>query len=183
LALAVACALLLLSAPVHARRVEVSDELMVDHEPDRLVLRHRERGTVELTITNTGERTLLVELEHQTIRNAGASGGNLDMSLVRLQDGEMAVITVTVESFASFLGEHGVSDCHIRIRWGPDPSPGSSDFSIDGEATIIIPVDDDFTVERFVIIGVVLLVVAILAAVVWLVGGRGGGLRGAARQP
>ena len=182
-ALVVLFALLLMTMLVQAERVQLDEDLVADFDPDRLSLRHRERGTVELTVSNTGDRTLGVELEHLTIRSAGASGGTLDLSSFRLQGGEIATVTVVVESYASYIGEHGVSDCHIRIRWGPEISLGSYNFTAGGEATIVMPVDDDFTVERLIVVGLVCLVVATVAAVVWLVRGsarrRRGGLEGA----
>jgi hypothetical protein len=182
-ALAVLFVLLVMAVPVQATRVHLGEDLVVDFEPDRLSLKHRERGTVELTVTNTGNRTLGVMLVHLTIKSPGASGGTIDPSFFTLQGGQSASVTVIVESYASYLGANGISDCHIDVRWGPDLDPESPNSTVEGQARIIIPVDDDFTVERLVVIGLVAMLVAIAVAVVWLVRGsarhRRGGREGA----
>ena len=182
-ALAIACAILLLSAPAKARRVELSDEVVVVHKPDRLLLRSHERGTFELTISNTGNRTLGVELLHLHTKEAGASGGDIHPSYLLLEPGESGTANVTVVSFASILGGHGVSDSYVGIEWGPELSRGRVDTSAGGKATLKLPVDDDLTFEVLLIAGVAITLVAILVAFAWHVRGRGGGSRGGARQP
>ena len=177
-ALAILFVLLMMAVPVQATRVQLDEDLVVDFEPDRLSLKYRERGTVELTFSNTGNRTLGVMLTHLTIKSPGASGGTIDPSFFTLQGGQSASVTVIVESYASYLGANGISDCHIAVRWGPDLDPESPNSTVEGQAKIVIPVDDDFSVERMTVVGLVGVVVAIAIAVVWLVRGSARHRRG-----
>ena len=53
------CLMVILTTPVQAERVVLDDDLVVDYQPDSLILNPRERGTVELILDNSGNETLL----------------------------------------------------------------------------------------------------------------------------
>ena len=140
--------LLLTVAPVEAEVATFDGVLRVEWHPDDLSLWPGGRGTVRMTVENTGTEPLRVALVHRGIEGPGGSTAEVAPNYFELAAGAVQRVSVVIQTHPSYLQVPGTSDCHIEILWGrnltkygDEPSQVDRD-TVDGRDRIVLPVKD-----------------------------------------